>query len=83
MTLPWTTLNTAVQIPMMMTSWVLPNAIATRKAMTLVTNWPMYGMNPPKNERIATGSASGRPSRVMTMNPVTALKAPSTPVAIM
>ena len=51
--------------------------------MRLVTNWPMYGMNPPKNERIATGSASGRPSRVMTMNPVTALKAPSTPVAIM
>ena len=49
----------------------------------LVTNWPMYGMNPPKNERIATGSANGRPRRVMMMNPVTALNMARTPVAIM
>ena len=83
MTLPWTTLSTAVQIPMTMTSSVVPNATAMRKPIMLVTNWPMYGMNPPKNERIATGSANGRPRRVMMMNPVTALNMARTPVAIM
>ena len=66
-----------------MMSWVVPNATVIRNAIALVTNWPMYGMNPPKNDRTATGRANGIPSSVMITKPVTALNAPRTPVAIM
>ena len=52
-------------MPMMTMSVVDPNANATRNAIALVMNWPMYGMNPPKKDSTATGSASGRPSRTM------------------
>ncbi len=70
MTLPWTMLKTAVQIPMKMMSWVVPKATVIRNAIALVTNCPMYGMNPPKNDSTATGSANGIPSSVMITKPV-------------
>ncbi len=83
MKLPWTTFITIVYRPMMITSWVVPYLNATRNASRLVSNCPMYGMNPPRKDRTAIGRASGSPRRTMITKPVMALNAPRTPVAIM
>ena len=43
----------------------VPYATAIRKARPVVTNPPMYGMKQAMNDRIATGTAKGRPSSSM------------------
>ncbi len=44
---------------------------------------PMYGMNPPKNDSTANGSASGSPRTTMIRNWVAAPKIEIAPVPIM
>ena len=76
-------LNTIVKIAITAMSVGVPTATVTRNAIPVVMNEPMYGMNPPKNDRTARGRASGIPSTAMTANCVAAPNAEMTPVAIM
>ena len=55
--LPWTMLNTIVKMAMIAMSWGVPVATVTRNASPVVISDPMYGMNPPKTARTASGSA--------------------------
>ncbi len=64
-------------------SVVLPTAMVMSRATPVARKLPMYGMNPRKNDRTATGAASGSPSTTMITNWVAAPKADRTPVLIM
>ncbi len=81
--LPCTMLKTRVKMAITTMSWVEPTATVTRNARPVVSRLPMYGMKPPKNDRTASGQASGIPSSAMTRNWLAAPTAEIAPVPIM
>jgi hypothetical protein len=76
-------LKTSVKMAMITMSWVDPVATVTRKASNVVSRLPMYGMKPPKKDRMASGQASGMPRIAMMRNWLAAPTAEIAPVPIM
>ena len=81
--LPCTMLKTIVKMAMIRMSWGDPVATVTRNARPVVISDPMYGMNPPKTARMASGNASGMPRTAMIRNWVAAPKTEIAPVPSM
>ena len=76
-------LKTMVKTAMIAMSCGVPVATVTKNANPVVMSEPIYGMNPPKTARIASGRAYGIPRIVMIRNCVAAPKIEIAPVPTM